>query len=42
MSDNAQTLIRPPAIACTFYPAAPDAWTNMVDACMAGARDNGL
>lgn len=42
MPDNAQTLIRPPAIAGTFYPAAPDALANMIDACMAGTRDNGL
>ncbi|MEP4379548.1 MAG: AmmeMemoRadiSam system protein B [Alphaproteobacteria bacterium] len=42
MSDSTQTHIRPAAIAGTFYPAEPDALTRMVDACMAGARDNGL
>lgn len=30
--------IRPPAIAGTFYPEAPDALAGMVDACMAGAN----
>jgi predicted class III extradiol MEMO1 family dioxygenase len=34
--------MRPPAIAGTFYSAEPDALTGMIDACMAGARDNGL
>lgn len=42
MSDSSQTLIRPPAIAGTFYPAAPDALANMIDACMADSRDNRL
>ena len=42
MSNNAQSQVRPPAIAGTFYPAEPDALTGMIDACMAGARDNHL
>lgn len=42
MSNNAQTQVRPPAIAGTFYPAKPDALTGMIDACMTTARDNGL
>lgn len=42
MSKAADAQVRPAAIAGTFYPAAPDALTGMIDACMAAARDNHL
>jgi len=42
MAQTSNDQVRPAAIAGTFYPAEPDVLTGMIDACMAGARDNHL
>lgn len=42
MTNQTPNHIRSPAIAGTFYPSDAGALTNMVDQCLADARDNGL
>ena len=42
MTSTTPSSVRPPALAGTLYPAEAGALTNMVDSCLAQARDNHL